>query len=149
MTNIKKGLFIGVDGEFRVVEIEKRLGLKPYYDLIETDIVERVNLLVKDSHPCFKNGSFGRVFELWVDEEGLFKNPTYNVMASRLFRYDLFGGVVVHGRSLDKLISACKCTGITFTEPEDNETAEIVDYDDFPEPTYSRTSPYSDAARLE
>jgi hypothetical protein len=96
----KPGLFIGTDGSMRRVIIEKKNGLRDYYDLIGTDIVERVSLRCQ-----------GSVFEVWCDEEGLMKDPHINGMASRLFGYPLVGNVIAHGRKLDTLCEDLRLHG--------------------------------------
>lgn len=123
---IKNGVFIGTDGEFRKVQIDSKRGLQDYYDLIETDIVERITLPVRSGHSAFalvKN----RNFEIWCDEEGMYHDAALNTMAWVLFRYNLLGNVVVHGRSLDKFIQACEKSGIEFAEDrsDQEEVAEV------------------------
>jgi uncharacterized protein DUF3846 len=95
MANTKKaGLFIGTNGEIRPVTIDTKNGLKDYYRLIKTDIVERTSAQI-----------YGKSVEIWCDEEGLLKqspiNVTVNVLAKRL----LVGNVVIHGRSLAEIIA--------------------------------------------
>jgi hypothetical protein len=104
-TKTKPGLFIGTDGEMRRVSIDPTRGLQDYYDLIGTDIVERVTLK-----------AFGKSVDVWCDEEALMKSVPMNHFARRLVHYPLVGDVVVHGRSLDGIIGALETAGYEIQE---------------------------------
>lgn len=102
----KQGLFIGTDGEIREVAVDvNKNGLRDYYRLIETDIVERVTLK-----------AFGYSVEVWCDEEGLLKRSLYNSIAHDILDYPIVGNVVLHSRSLDKVIAGVKEVGYQLAE---------------------------------
>ena len=102
----KRGLLIKTDGMMSLVDIPKTGDLKPYYQLIDTDIVERAQAEIE-----------GRVVEIWCDEEGLFKsNAQVNVMLLGLTGRQIVGHVVLHSRSLDKIVEKLRAEGVAIEE---------------------------------
>jgi hypothetical protein len=111
----KKGLLIRDDGYMAMVEIGS--GLSDYYRLIETDIVERAYLTIR------LNGREVS-FEGWCDEEGFLHRKEVNFFIHALFGRVIVGNVVIHGRSLAKLVSHMEDQGYTIdTEVSDDDVS--------------------------
>jgi hypothetical protein len=106
----KRGLLIKTDGEMRLVEVATR-GLADYYKLIDTDIVERTPGSIE-----------GYMVEIWCDEEGCFKADNYlNLMLLSLSGRQIVRDVVVHSRSLDKIVEKLRADGVVILEGEDDD----------------------------
>lgn len=98
----KRGLLIKTDGQMRVVEVPKTGDLKPYYELINTDIVERTHGSIE-----------GYYVEIWCDEEGCYKaDNVLNIMLLSLTGRQIVRDVVVHSRSLDKIVEKLRAEGL-------------------------------------
>ena len=102
----KRGLLIKTDGQMRVVEVPKTGDLKPYYELINTDIVERTHGSIE-----------GYYVEIWCDEEGCYKaDNVLNIMLLSLTGRQIVRDVVVHSRSLDKIVEKLRAEGLVVEE---------------------------------
>lgn len=104
-TKTKRGLLIKTDGQMALVDI-KTPGLESYYQLIGTDIVERTPATME-----------GFAVEIWCDEEGCFKRDNVlNLMVLSLTGRQIVRDVVVHSRSLDKIVAKLKAEGLVIDE---------------------------------
>ena len=104
----KRGLLIKTDGQISIVEVAAK-GLEPYYKLINTDIVERTQGEIE-----------GWRVEIWCDEEGCYKRDNIlNIMVFSLTGRTIVRDVVVHSRSLDKIVEKLKAQGLVITEGEE------------------------------
>lgn len=105
---IKRGLHIGTDGLIETVDIDTgdHYGLLQYYNLIGTDTVERTQA----------TAAGGRRFEIWCDENGYMHRAAWNAIVEDVFDIVVVGDVVVHGRSLDRLIAAMQEVGYIIVE---------------------------------
>lgn len=103
----KRGLLIKTDGVMRLVDI-KTPGLEDYYRLIDTNIVERTQGTIE-----------GYAVEIWCDEEGCYKRDNVlNLMLLSLTdgRSTIVRDVVVHSRSLDKIVAKLRAQGVAIEE---------------------------------
>lgn len=107
----KRGLLIATDGMMRLVDVPKTGDLKPYYNLIGTDIVERTTGMIE-----------GWVVEIWCDEEGTYKRDNVlNLMVLSLTGRTIVRDVVIHSRSLDKIVTKLRSDGLAIEDPIDDQ----------------------------
>lgn len=103
----KRGLLIKTDGMMQLVDI-KTPGLEDYYRLIDTTIVERTHGEIE-----------GYAVEIWCDEEGCYKRDNVlNLMLLSLTNRTIVRNVVVHSRSLDKIVTKLRAQGLVIEEGE-------------------------------